>query len=501
DPDTLDTWFSSALWPFSTLGWPQDTEDLQYFYPTSVLVTAYDIIFFWVARMIFSGLEHTGREPFKYVFIHGLVRDAEGRKMSKSLGNGIDPLEVIEKFGTDALRFALCIGNSPGNDLRFSLEKVEACRNFANKVWNAARFVLMNIDNEKDAGFETKGPELLSFTDKWILSRINSLSSEVTENMEKFELGIALQKIYEFIWEEFCDWYIEFAKPGLYDRQNPGRPAVLYTLTHVLADSMKLLHPFMPFITEEIYQHLPQSNLFNTHGNINDSNSINASSHIYSNSNGDDCDCCCKISDNTCCNSIMISKWPRFDAALSSPTDEAKVAVLIEAIKGIRNIRSEMGVPPSKKAAVWIISPDENTRMLFSSSVGFFERLSSVSRLTILSNKEEAEVTEGEAEGECKCKCEGEGDITANAMTVILPGMEIYIPLGELIDIAKEKERLEKEKANLENELARAEGKLNNQGFLAKAPPAVVADEQAKKEKYQELYKKVLERIHALKID
>ncbi|MGB3990788.1 MAG: valine--tRNA ligase, partial [Acetivibrionales bacterium] len=331
DPDTLDTWFSSALWPFSTLGWPEKTKDLEYFYPTDVLVTGYDIIFFWVARMIFSGLEHMGKEPFSHVFIHGIVRDAQGRKMSKSLGNGIDPLEVIGKYGTDALRFALTTGNSPGNDLRFSTEKVEAGRNFANKIWNATRFVLMNFD--EDADFSRVDRSKFTTADKWILSRANTLAREVTENLDNFELGIALQKIYEFIWEEFCDWYIELVKPRLFDREDPTRLEAQWVLNHVLGVAMKLLHPYMPFVTEEIYRNL-----------INDDDSI------------------------------MISAWPVYDESMEFAGDERDMELIMDAIKAVRNIKAEMNVPPSKKIKLIFVAGDSERRIL-DDGKRFIERL------------------------------------------------------------------------------------------------------------------------------
>lgn len=434
DEDTLDTWFSSALWPFSTLGWPEQTEDLKYFYPTDVLVTGYDIIFFWVARMIFSGMEHMGKEPFKYVFIHGIVRDSLGRKMSKSLGNGIDPLEVIEQYGTDALRFALTIGNSPGNDLRFSNEKVESSRNFANKIWNASRFVLMNFDESPD--FTKVDKSKFTVADKWILSRVNGLTREVTENMERFELGIALQKIYEFIWEEFCDWYIELIKPRLYDKDNDTRLEAQFVLNYVLGTAMKLLHPYMPFITEEIYQHL-----------INDDKSI------------------------------MISKWPEYCEDYNFQDDEKKMGLIMDAIKNIRNIRAEMNVPPSRKAKMIFVTSGEE-KAVISEGRSFFERLAGASDIIVQSDKI---------------------GIPSDAVASIIAGVEIFIPLEDLIDIQKEIERLEKEKTNLEKELDRVNSKLNNQGFVAKAPAKVIEEEKAKKEKYQEMYDKVVERLKGLK--
>ncbi|MCX7708940.1 MAG: valine--tRNA ligase [Clostridia bacterium] len=435
DPDTLDTWFSSGLWPFSTLGWPKQTEDLKYFYPTDVLVTGYDIIFFWVARMIFSGVEQMGKEPFKYVFIHGLVRDAQGRKMSKSLGNGIDPLEIIDQYGTDALRFALSIGNSPGNDLRFSTEKIESSRNFANKIWNASRFVLMNFEDNLD--FSRVDAKKFTIADKWILSRINTLAKEVTDNLEKFELGIALQKVYEFIWEEFCDWYIELVKPRLYDKESDTRLEAQYVLNYVLGNSMKLLHPYMPFITEEIYQHLIHKDA-----------------------------------------SIMISKWPEFREDYSFPAEESKMQLIMEAIRNIRNIRAEMNVPPSRRAKIIFVTADKESASTLSEGKSFFERLAGASEAAIQQDK---------------------SGIPADAVGSVIAGTEIFIPLEDLIDIEKEIERLEKEKANLQKELERVNGKLNNQGFVAKAPAKVIEEEKEKQAKYQEMFDKVVERLGSLK--
>ena len=434
DPDTLDTWFSSALWPFSTLGWPGKTEDLEYFYPTNVLVTGYDIIFFWVARMIFSGLEHMGERPFEHVFIHGIVRDAQGRKMSKSLGNGIDPLEVIEQYGTDALRFALIIGNSPGNDLRFSTEKVESSRNFANKIWNATRFVLMNFDENVD--FSKVDTSKFTAADQWILSRVNKLVTEVTDNLEHFELGIALQKLYEFIWEEFCDWYIELVKPRLFDREDATRLEAQWVLNYVLGTSMKLLHPYMPFITEEIYKHL-----------INNDESI------------------------------MISSWPQFDKTLQFPEAEKDMELIMSAIKAVRNIKVEMNVPPSRKTKLIFVAGSAE-RDILSTGTKFFERLAGASEIAVQPDKE---------------------GIPQDAVAAVIAGAEIFIPLEDLVDVQKEIERLEKEKANLEKELERVDGKLNNEGFVAKAPSKVIEEERAKKAKYSEMYAKLLERLESFK--
>ncbi|MCH5210899.1 MAG: valine--tRNA ligase [Oscillospiraceae bacterium] len=430
DSDTLDTWFSSALWPFSTLGWPDKTEDMEYFYPTSVLVTGYDIIPFWVMRMMFSGLEHTGKVPFKNVFIHGLVRDSQGRKMSKSLGNGIDPLEIVEQYGADALRFTLATGNAPGNDMRFYIERVEASRNFANKIWNASRFTLMNLDVT-----ENKLPDArdLQLEDKWILSRYNKVVKVVTENLDKFELGIALSNLYDFIWENFCDWYIELVKPRLFDKENPTAKTAQYVLTYVLSNTMKLLHPFMPFITEEIWQHLPHEG-----------------------------------------ESIMISEWPEYDEALDFPQDEESMELIMQAISAIRNRRAEMNVPPSKKAKVIIVTDKHD---VFSKGTAFFEKLASASEAVVQSDK---------------------SGISENAVNIVVPSAEIFLPLDELVDKTKELERLNAEKKKLEGEIKRVEGKLNNPGFVSKAPKKVVDEETAKGEKYKEMLEKVLESIKSM---
>lgn len=436
DEDTLDTWFSSALWPFSTLGWPERTEDLDYFFPTNVLVTASDIIFFWVARMIFSSIEFMEEEPFKHVVFNALVRDAQGRKMSKSLGNGIDPLEIIDQYGTDALRFSLTIGNTPGNDIRFSDEKVGAIRNFANKIWNASRFVLMNIDQAENFG--KYDPARFTLADKWILSRVNGLAKEVTENMEKFELGIAAQKLYEFFWDEFCDWYIEMVKPRLYDVKNPSRLEAQYVLNKVLGTALKLLHPYMPFITNEIYENL-----------------------VHSDTN------------------IMISEWPKYDADMNLEKDETDMAVIMELIKTVRNIRAEMNVPASRKSRVFVVAKDKGISNLLNSEKGYFERLA---WSEIIVNAERSNFSE-------------------NAVTAVMPGVEIFIPLGELVDIQKEVERLEKEKADLQKELERVDGMLSNERFMAKAPQKVVEEEKVKKLKYSEMMNKVEERLASLKAD
>lgn len=428
DPDTLDTWFSSALWPFSTLGWPDKTPDLEYFYPTSTLVTGYDIIPFWVMRMMFSGIEHTGEVPFKHVFIHGLVRDSQGRKMSKSLGNGIDPLEIIDKYGADALRFTLATGNAPGNDMRFYIERVEANRNFANKIWNAARFTLMNLEIEEN---KLPAKDKLQLEDKWILSKYNSLVAEVTNNLDKFELGIAVSKLYDFLWSNFCDWYIELVKPRLFDKENPTRETAEYVLCYVLSGTMQLLHPFMPFITEEIWQHLPHEG-----------------------------------------ESIMISRFPVYDKALDFAEDEKTMEAVMKAVSGIRNRRAEMNVPPSKKSKVIVVTKDTKT---YNNSKQFFEKLASASEVEVLPDKE---------------------GIDSKAVNIVVDGAEIFLPLEELVDKDKELERLNKEKKQLEGEIKRVEGKLNNKGFVSKAPQKLIEEEKAKGIKYREMLEKVLESIN-----
>ena len=431
DEDTLDTWFSSALWPFSTLGWPDNTEDLNYFYPTSVLVTGYDIIFFWVARMIFSGIEHMGEIPFSHVLIHGIVRDKDGRKMSKSLGNGIDPLEVIDKYGTDALRFSLMIGNSPGSDIRYIPEKVESARNFANKVWNASRFVIMNFKD--DINFADVKRDKFTLEDRWIISKMNSLIKEVTENLDKFELGIALQKIYDFIWEEFCDWYIELVKPRLYDENCDTKNEACYVLNDVLMKALKLLHPYMPFITEEIFMNLKHNE-----------------------------------------ESIMISSWP-LSASYDEFKDEEKaMEFLKDCIKGIRNLRAKANVVPSKKTRLVFVVEDDWQEEVLKKGIVFIEKLACASSIDIERDKNT-----------------GFDDFAS----VVLSRACIYIPMDDLVDKKAEKERLEKEKETLEMELKRVDGKLKNVGFINKAPKEVVLQEMAKKEKYQDMYDKVLERL------
>ena len=452
EEDVLDTWFSSALWPFSTLGWPEKTEDLDYFYPTSVLVTGYDIIFFWVSRMIFSACEHTGVAPFKHVFIHGLVRDGKGEKMSKSKGNGVDPLQIIEMYGADALRFTLVTGVAPGNDMRFPVTYeppvpngqnpdpnvnkivgapgVEASRNFANKIWNASRFALMNLDIT-----ENKLPELseLQLEDKWILSLYNTLVKEVTDNLDSFELGVASQKIYNFIWDNLCDWYIELIKPRLFDKENPTAETAQYVLTYVLSHTMQLLHPFMPFITEEIWLHLPHEG-----------------------------------------ESIVISKFPEYREDLCFGDDEKAMTLIMDAITAIRNRRAEMNVPPSKKAKTIIVT---DKKAIFESGVQFFMKLASASEVVVTDTND---------------------GIDANAVNIVVDGAQIYLPMSELVDKEKELERLETEKKKLEGEIKRVEGKLNNPGFMAKAPEKLVNEEREKGDKYRAMLDKVLESIKSI---
>ena len=432
DEDTLDTWFSSALWPFSTLGWPEQTEDLDYFYPTDVLVTGYDIIFFWVIRMVFSGLEQTGKEPFHTVLIHGLVRDSQGRKMSKSLGNGIDPLEVIDKYGADALRMTLMTGNAPGNDMRFYWERVEASRNFANKVWNASRFIMMNMRDEE----EPVGLDALIDADRWILSKVNRLAKDVTENMDKYELGIALQKVYDFIWEEFCDWYIEMVKPRLYSDTDETKAAVLWTLKTVLIQSLKLLHPFMPFITEEIFCNLQEEE-----------------------------------------ESIMISDWPVYKEEWNFASEENSIETIKEAVRGIRNVRSSMNVPPSKKATVYVVSDKQGVREIFEKGKLFFGALGYASEVLVQENRE---------------------GIADDAVSAVISDAVIYMPFAELVDIGKEIERLKKEEQRLEKELARVNGMLNNEKFISKAPEAKIKEEKEKQAKYAQMMEQVKERLKQL---
>lgn len=436
DEDVLDTWFSSALWPFSTLGWPNNTEELNYYYPTNVLVTGYDIIFFWVVRMAFAAMFCMNEKPFSHVLIHGLVRDSQGRKMSKSLGNGIDPLEIIDQFGADALRFTLITGNSPGNDMRFYMERVEFARNFANKLWNASRFVFMNWDEEMMNGVTRSDVEAnLTLADKWIISRANNIVKDVTHNMDKFELGMALQKAYDFTWSEYCDWYIEMVKPRLYGDDIEAKKAALYTLTYVLETILKLLHPFIPFITEEIFDHLPTAN-----------------------------------------GMIIVSEWPEFKEEDNMAKEEAMMDVMMDGIRNVRNVRSEMNVPPSKKAKV-IMVPSEDKLEAVEAGKDYFKTLASASEVEVRAD---------------------EAGIPEDAVSVVIDGVKIFIPLDELVDFEKELERLNKEKAKLEGEIKRVNGKLSNQGFLAKAPQKLVDEEKAKKEKFEEMMKSVEERLASI---
>ena len=436
DEDVLDTWFSSALWPFSTLGWPNNTEELNYYYPTNVLVTGYDIIFFWVVRMAFAAMFCMNEKPFSHVLIHGLVRDSQGRKMSKSLGNGIDPLEIIDQFGADALRFTLITGNSPGNDMRFYMERVEFARNFANKLWNASRFVFMNWDEEMMNGATRSDVEAnLTLADKWIISRANNIVKDVTHNMDKFELGMALQKAYDFTWSEYCDWYIEMVKPRLYGDDVEAKKAALYTLTYVLETILKLLHPFIPFITEEIFDHLPTAN-----------------------------------------GMIIVSEWPEFKEEDNMAKEEAMMDIMMDGIRNVRNVRSEMNVPPSKKAKV-IMVPSEDKLEAVEAGKDYFKTLASASEVEVRAD---------------------EAGIPEDAVSVVIDGVKIFIPLDELVDFEKELERLNKEKAKLEGEIKRVNGKLSNQGFLAKAPQKLVDEEKAKKEKFEEMMKSVEERLASI---
>ena len=434
DEDTLDTWFSSALWPFSTLGWPEKTEDLDYFYPTDVLVTGYDIIFFWVIRMVFSGLEQTGKLPFHTVLIHGLVRDSEGRKMSKSLGNGIDPLEVIDKYGADALRMTLITGNAPGNDMRFYWERVENSRNFANKVWNASRFIMMNIEKAAQSG--EVALDRLTMADKWIVSKVNTLTREVTENLDKYELGIALQKVYDFIWEEFCDWYIEMVKPRLYNEEDDTKVAAIWTLKHVLIQALKLLHPFMPFISEEIFCNLQEEE-----------------------------------------ETIMVSQWPVYRDDWNFAKEEQSTETIKEAVRAIRGVRSSMNVPPSKKATVYVVSEDAVLLQIFEHSKRFFAALGYAGEVILQENKE---------------------GIADDAVSAVIHKAVIYMPFADLVDIEKEIERLRGEEKRLAGELARSRGMLGNEKFVNRAPEAKIAEERAKLEKYEQMMEQVKIRLAQL---
>ena len=434
DPDTLDTWFSSALWPFSTLGWPEKTPELEYFYPTNVLVTGYDIIFFWVIRMVFSGLEQTGKSPFKHVLIHGLVRDSQGRKMSKSLGNGIDPLEVIDKYGADALRLTLVTGNAPGNDMRFYWEKVEASRNFANKVWNASRFIMMNLDSADVP--EEIDVNALTLPDKWILAKANEVIREVTENMEKFELGIAVAKVYDFIWEEFCDWYIEMVKPRFFSDDAASKGTALAVLKYVLNCALKLLHPFMPFVTEEIY-------------------------------------CTLNPDEET----IMTAQYPLPREEFDFNKEKEQTELIKDAVRGVRNTRTSLNVPPSKKANIYIVSRDEEIRRAFETAKVFFATLARGEEVFVQADK---------------------AGIADDAVSANIPGAVVYIPLDQLVDIEKEKARLTDEKARLQKEIARCEGMLGNEKFVSKAPAAKVEEERAKLANYRQMMEQVEERLATL---
>ena len=431
DEDTLDTWFSSALWPFSTLGWPENTEELKHFYPTSVLVTGYDIIFFWVIRMVFSGMEQMNERPFDDVLIHGLIRDDQGRKFSKSLGNGIDPLEVIANYGADPLRLMLITGNAPGNDMRFYWERLDNCRNFCNKMWNASRFVMMNMEEEE--------PKFLMLTsaDKWILSKVNTLAKDVQETLSKYDLGLAAQKVYDFIWDEYCDWYIEMVKPRLYNKEDSTRAAALWTLKQVLINALKLMHPFMPFITEELFTAIQDKE-----------------------------------------ESIMVSQWPVYKEEWNYKENEMEIDAIKEAVRNIRNIRAEMNVAPSKKVHVYVVSESEEVRGIFEHSKVFFKTLGHASEVTVQTDK---------------------AGIGEDAVSVVIKDATIYMPLAELVDFAKEIERLEKEKSKLEKEVDRVVKKLANQGFVAKAPAHVIEEEKAKEDKYKAMLAQVEERLAQLK--
>ena len=441
DPDTLDTWFSSALWPFSTLGWPEQTEELKYFYPTDVLVTGYDIIFFWVIRMIFSGFEQMGEKPFKTVLFHGLVRDEQGRKMSKSLGNGIDPLEIIDKYGADALRLTLITGNAPGNDMRFVNARVENSRNFANKVWNASRFIMMNMEKVSEDDLRLSFDEVadkLEPVDKWILSRFNTLVKDVTDNMDSFELGIAVQKVYDFIWESFCDWYIEMVKPRLYATDShDSHIAALWTLKNVLIGGLKLLHPYMPFVTEEIFMNLQSDE-----------------------------------------ESIMISEWPVYRDELAFTREEQAIETIQAAVRGIRNVRTQMNVAPSRKAAVYVVSDKDEIRNIFTEGEVFFASLAYASDVHVQADK---------------------SGIADDAVSVVIPDATVYIPFAELVDISAEIERLTGEEAKLLKEIERSNGMLGNEKFISRAPEAKVNEEKEKLAKYTQMLEQVRERLSQLK--
>jgi len=435
DDDVLDTWFSSALWPFSTLGWPEKTPELDYFYPTNVLVTGYDIIFFWVIRMVFSGLDAMGEKPFDDVFIHGLVRDAHGKKMSKSLGNGVDPLDIIDQYGADALRFMLATGNSPGNDLKFQIERVESSRNFANKLWNASRFVIMGLE---EGQYELDGSERLTLADEWILSRLDTMITEITQALDKYELGIAANKIYEFTWNEYCDWYIELAKKRLYGEDAVAKQTVQKVLVKVLRDILKLLHPFMPFITEEIWGFIPHAE-----------------------------------------DALVTSKWPEADEKCQNPTAERQMNSIMEAIRNLRNVRAEMDVVPSRKAKCMILASDASVGELLINQGEYLMTLASCSEVVLVTNNKE---------------------VPEDAVSAVIQGAELYLPLDDLIDFEKEMDRLQKEKAKLEKEVERVVSKLNNQGFVAKAPAHLLDEEREKEAKYRELLGTVDARIQVISL-
>ena len=432
DPDTLDTWFSSALWPFSTLGWPEETEELKYFYPTSVLVTGYDIIFFWVIRMIFSGYEHMGKPPFRDVLFHGLVRDEKGRKMSKSLGNGIDPIDVIEKYGADALRASLISNTSPGNDMRFFMSRVEAARNFANKIWNSARFIMMNDENADINPYDPT-PENLTDADKWILSGVNRLAADVTENLNKYELGIAYDKVDAFAWDEFCDWYVEMVKSRLYNDADDTKAAAVWTLKKVLITILKLLHPFMPFVTEEVF--------------------------------------CAIQSDEE---SVVISKWPEYSDALNFPEEERATKNIQDAVKAVRGIRAEKNVAPSKKLDIYVVSDKKDILEIFEKGNAFFKLLSGAQDVFILPDA---------------------GNIPAQCVTAVIENATVYIPLSDLVDLEEEKSKLTQEMKRLEGEVKRCEGMLANENFVAKAPEAKINEEREKLEKYKQMLENVKENL------
>lgn len=435
DTDTLDTWFSSALWPFSTLGWPDKTEDLEYFFPTDVLITGYDIIFFWIVRMVFSSIEQMGEVPFKDVFLTGLVRDSQGRKMSKSLGNGIDPLEIIDEYGADALRFTLVTGNSPGNDMRFYIERVEANRNFANKLWNATRFVLMNL--EEDVAMEELNLDTLEEEDRWILSKLNTVVKEATENLNKYEIGMAASKVYDFIWDEYCDWYIEMVKSRLYGEDKASKETAEKVLLHVLKDILKLLHPFMPFITEEIWQHLP--------------------------------------GDKT---PLILSSWPVNKSELNFSESEEAIEFIKSGIKAIRNARAEMNIVPSRKSKQIFVTMDERVKSILTNGQRYFLNLASADGIELKETKE---------------------GIGEDNISVVLDRCEVFLPLKDLIDFEKEIERLGKDKEKLQGEIKRVVGKLSNENFVKKAPEKVVEEEREKQKKYEEMLEKVIERLDSIK--